>query len=777
MFSKWFHHTIGEDVPWWGHISESVIVNSDRSLLAMIRLRGIPWQTYDSDELARQEERLNLTFCQIAHESITLSVYQHRRAAPADIYPVSTLRSGFAADLSLRYKAHLLDGRLYENSLFLIVQVSPPTLFESKHKAQRIKRGAVENDEARLARLEATVALLMTELAAYHPRRLGTRIDNKLLFSEIAEAVHMLLTGVWMPKGITTGRLCDDLFDSHVHFGWDVIQFLMPGDERFAMMFGIQRPPASTHPLILSRLLSCSYEHTTRHTFRFLPTTKTLSGIWWKQFFQGKVGDPGGDQSGSLADLKRELADGRLVMGSYSGGVLVFAPTARSLRDISSITWNDLAVSGAKITREALALKPAFLSMIPGNTYLSPRPFNITSYNLTSLAPMHGFLTGPERSHWGGPIALFRTPAGTPAFFHWQVGNSGIGNTLITGDSGSGKTTTVAFLLTLTSGRAKIIALDHKRGWDFLIRALRGRYTVLGSGLPSFAPLKALEPTERNLAFLFELLRGCIGGQMAADEEARLSLALSIVMAHPPEDRSLDEIRQFLGVDREGAGARLEKWCRGRELGWVLDAERDAISLEEPLCGLDTTALLENDRAKGPALSYLFYRINLELDGRPTLIAIDEGWKALSDPTFGTMIGAQIRTIRSKNGVFAFITQGAEDITKSGLSSVLVQQCPTQIHLPSPRATEKDYIDGLKRTPGEFAALKELHEGSGMFLLCQGKESSVVQLSLQGMDDIIAILSARESAITAFDQEFARTGDATAALAAIQHTRALESVL
>ena len=70
------------------------------------------------------------------------------------------------------------------------------------------------------------------------------------------------------------------------------------------------------------------------------------------------------------------------------------------------------------------------------------------------------------------------------------------------------------------------------------------------------------------------------------------------------------------------------------------------------------------------------------------------------------MIDKRLRTIRSFNGAFIFITQGPRDILDSGIAATLVEQCPTQIHMPNPRATKDDYVDGLKRTEAEFEALR-----------------------------------------------------------------------
>jgi type IV secretion system protein VirB4 len=675
----------------------------------------------------------------------------------------------------------LLDQSLYDNRTFLGVQIRPSAYRIAQNELLRFGRPLAEVDEDQLRQLDDMLRLLVNELRAYQPRRLGVRLQNRMTFSEIAETVVWITTGVWRPIGITTGRLGEAMFSEHIEVGWDSLKFIAPGNVHFAAMFAMQLYPAETHPFMLTQLLASSYQCTIQHSFRFVPTTAALEIIQRKNFFMTKANDPAKSQVASLQFLADEISSGRVVMGDHSCSVLVFADTEQALERTAAVAWTDLAESSAKIVRETLALKPAFLAAIPGNEHLRPRGGYVTSRNQVSFAPMFAYPPGPERGHWGPPVAVFRSPAGTPVWFHWQQDD--VGNTLVTGETGSGKTTLVALLIVMTSGRAKVIALDHKRGWNLLFHAMGGRYTVLGSGLPNFAPLKSLSDTPEDLAFLVDLIRGCIvsdrGPELTPDQDRRLALGIRMVMSLPPEDRSLWEVRCFLGIDPNGAGARLEKWCHGKELGWVIDAPEDAISFTGRLCALDTTSLLNNARAREPALLYLFYRINRELDGTPTLIAVDEGWRVPFNDTFSLLVESQIRTIRSKNGVFAFITQGAKEILDAGrLARVLVEQCPTQIHLPNPRATEADYLDGLKRTRGEFETLRQLQVKSGFFLLCQGESSMVAQLPLHGMDEFIAVLSAPETALRLFDRALAETGgDVEQALPVFHALRQAETTL
>ena len=468
-----------------------------------------------------------------------------------------------------------------------------------------------------------------------------------------------------------------------------------------------------------------------------------------KQNYMVGANDKAYEQREDLAVAANDLISNKFVLGHHSLTLIAYAAGMASLGNVANQAWRDLADGGVTVAREGAAIEAAWASLIPGNERLQPRPGYISSRTLASMAPLHGVSLGPARGHWGPPICLFRSAAGTPFRFHWHVGD--VGNTLVSGATGSGKTLLTAMLIAHTAGRARIVALDFKRGWEMLFRALGGDYAVLGDGQPHLAPLKALDASPKNLTFLNDLIRGCIGRALTAEEDRRLSLAVETVMSLPAEDRSMGEIAAFLGSAAESASALLQKWCLGNDLGWVVDAPSNTVDVSGELQALDLTAILENPRARAPALLTIFHYIEQQLDGRPLLIPNDEGWRALLDPTFRPMIEKRLRTIRSFGGAFVFLTQGPDEIKQSEIGAVLVAQCPTQIRLPSPRASKQDHIEVLKSTEGEWEAFRQLRAGSGLFLLVQGDASEVLQLPLANMDDDIAVLSAPEKTVRILD--------------------------
>ena len=87
-------------------------------------------------------------------------------------------------------------------------------------------------------------------------------------------------------------------------------------------------------------------------------------------------------------------------------------------------------------------------------------------------------------------------------------------------------------------------------------------------------------------------------------------------------------------------------------------------------------------------LTYLFHRIEGRLDGRPTLLIIDEGWLVLDDPAFAQQLREWLKTLRKKNASVVFATQSLSDIDASAIAPAIVESCPTRIFLPNERAIE-----------------------------------------------------------------------------------------
>ena len=759
-------------VPYVGHATPNVLLLDDGSLLGMVRLGGIAWETTDPAEINARHAQRNILLRNVASERLVLATHVVRTMADGSEYPVTSCRSDFARELDAAYRSRLMNNRLYRNELFLSVLLRPAQqagkrisgMLNRRRRGDTL-RAAPGND---LDRLETVLGTILADLHVYEPRRLGLRETSGIMFSECAEALHLILTGEHMPVPLVNGHLGGAIYTDRVIVGREAIEIRGPGGSHFAAGFGLREYPASTWPGMFDTILTAPYCGCLTQTFGCMGKQDAQDKMTRKQNQMGVAGDKAASQTDALSQAADLLQSNAFVMGDHHLTLVTFADSLASLKEVASRARRDLAESGAVIVREDLALEAVYWAQLPGNMQYRTRPGAISSRNFAAMASLHNYPLGKERGHWGEPLTVFRTTGGTPYKFHLHASTgmvTDLGNIFLAGPSGSGKTTLLLFLLALAEKQdAQIVFFDKDKGGEILARALGGTYLVLPSGTPSgLAPLKALDASPENLKFLKQLIAGLItapGQILSNDVERRLDQGLAAIMQLAPEHRSMGELRAFLGQsDGEGPGARLDKWCAGRSLGWVLDNEADEIELNSPFLGFDMTAVLDDDVTRGPIMSYLYHRIEGLVDGRRLIVAIDEFWKALADPEFRELVNDKLKTIRKLNGAVVLATQSPRDALSSPISHSIIEQCPTQIIMPNDKADRVDYVDGLKLTEPEFLAVSEdLTAGGRRFLLKQGNVSVACELDLSGMDDLVAVLSGREKTVRLMKRLIAELG-------------------
>ena len=118
----------------------------------------------------------------------------------------------------------------------------------------------------------------------------------------------------------------------------------------------------------------------------------------------------------------------------------------------------------------------------------------------------------------------------------------------------------------------------------------------------------------------------------------------------------------------------------------MLDAEAERLG-EAEVQAFETEGLIGTSAAPA-VLAYLFHRIEGRLDGRPTLLIVDEGWLALDDEGFAGQLREWLKTLRKKNASVIFATQSLSDIDGSAIAPAIIESCPTRLFLPNERAIE-----------------------------------------------------------------------------------------
>ena len=767
MFKR--ERRLAKSVPWCAPIKDGITLLGDSSVVAVYKVEGTAWETAEPDDIEYLHARLNMTWRSVARDDLILTILQCRGEANPDDDLSGEFRTPFAARLDHRYREGLYDHMLYANSTLLCIQVRPARPAGDWVGDRMDKRRTAKQADApadRVRRLEVAMALIASNLARYNPTLLNVVQRGRALYSEAAEAIVFAATGMWRPVPVTTGFMGAAMFNERIIFGKETIEIRGPGTTQFAAMLGMGNYPSNFWPGMFGHLHATEYRHTVMHSFRCMSSTEGHEVLTRKQNKLLHAGDKAASQATELHQAADDLASAKFVMGDHCFAMCVFADSVRLLNEVVTTAWRDLADAGVLVSREGVGNQASYLSLIPGNHALRLRPGAISSRAFAAFSPLHGYPTGERKGYWGDPIALFRTMGGTPYRFHLHVGE--LANVFVTGRAGSGKTTWLGFIMA-QSGRAnaQVIVWDKDRGLEIAVRALHGNYLPLKNGVPTVAPLKALEGDNPNdITFLRQLLRGCIRGdsnyEITEEEDRRLALGLRAVMALPPEDRWLEDVRAFLPHSiLNGAGARLEAWCWGREKGWIIDGPLHQVSLSAPVIGFDQTDILDNAEARGPIMATLYHLCESLIDGRNLVFIIDEFWKSLLDPAFRDLVHDKLKTLRKRNAAMILATQSPRDALNSVIAHTIREQCPTGVHFANPNATLADYGNqgGIGLSPVEVEAVRTLEQGAGTFLLRQGQRSLVGQLPLHSMAAEVAVLSGRETTVRLLDQVRADVGD------------------
>ena len=160
--------------------------------------------------------------------------------------------------------------------------------------------------------------------------------------------------------------------------------------------------------------------------------------------------------------------------------------------------------------------------------------------------------------------------------------------------------------------------------------------------------------------------------------------ALTSLASAPPAERTLTGLSVLL--QSQTLKRALQPYCLSGPYGRLLDAEAERLG-EADVQAFETEGLIGTSAAPA-VLAYLFHRIEGRLDGRPTLLIVDEGWLALDDEGFAGQLREWLKTLRKKNASVIFATQSLSDIDGSAIAPAIIESCPTRLFLPNERAIE-----------------------------------------------------------------------------------------
>ncbi|MBD3818141.1 conjugal transfer protein TrbE [Brevundimonas diminuta] len=697
---------LADYLPWAALIAEGVVLNKDGSFQRTARFRGPDLDSSTASELVSVTHRLNGALRRLGSG---WAVFVEAQRVPVDAYPVSRFPDPVSAMVDEERRAQFVEaGAHFESAYFLTLLWMPPA--EDAARAEgwlyegRSRKGV--EPWAQLRSFMDRAGQLLALMDGFVPE--ARWLDDGETLTYLHSTVSTKRQRVRVPE--RPMYLDALLADEPLTGGLE--PRLGAHHLRVLTVVGF---PTATHPGILDELnrLAFPYRWSTRAIMLDkTDATKLLSRIRRQWFAKRKsvaailkevMTNEASVLTDTDADNKAADADAALqALGADDVGEAYVTATVTVWDEDPGVAAEKLRLvekllQGRDFTAmaEGMNATEAWLGSLPGHVYANVRQPPISTLNLAHMIPLSAVWAGPaEDEHFKAPpLLLARTDGSTPFRFCLHVGD--VGHTLVVGPTGAGKSVLLA-MMALQFRRyegAQIFAFDFGGSLRAAVLGCGGAWQDLGGGLSDdgedavrLQPLARIDDLAER-AWAAEWLAEVLAAEaVTVDPDAKdhLWTALGSLASAPVEERTLTGLAVL--IQSQALKQALKPYCVGGPWGRLLDAESERLGVAD-FQVFETEGLMESGAA-APVLAYLFHRITGRLDGRPTLIVIDEGWLALNTPAFAKQVGEWLVTLRKKNASVIFATQSLSQIEGSAVAPAIIESCHIRILLPNDRAME-----------------------------------------------------------------------------------------
>lgn len=756
------------------HYDGDTLIDKNDRLIKIIKLEGLNYFTKDEQSLDIYKNRRN-SLLKSFSSSFALYFWDVKKKVVE--FPQGEFTDGYAKNLNERYRNKIEQSEMFHREHYLaIITKQPEGFFNKPFNFLSKLRFAIDKAEkqrylaSRHKELNDVTRKVLSALSDYKCELLSAYGHRDVQFSLALEFLSRLLNGDDHTVTLEVKDAARLLSRKRLFFNnksGTVEIRSADGSKKFAAVLAIKGYAPFTYQGIFNEFDSLKLEYVITQSFRPYDSQSAKNRLRDQQKDMMQSRDESITQAEQIDDAFDDTASGEVAYGQHHFTMLCYANSQDELNQHVGMIVSKFSDLDIVCVREDIGCECSYWAQLPANFNYVLRPAVISTKNMAAFASMHNIPRGRIKgNHWGDAVTIFETLSGNPYYFNFHYRD--VGNFQIFGAMGSGKTALTSFLIaqSMKFGGKRII-FDKDRGMEIAVRSMGGVYETIKPGTHTgFNPCQ-LEDTAENRKFLFELFKKLltINGEAinAQDSEVIQSAIEGLYRMEKPK-RQLRHLANYFGVKKAGnLRSRFDQWHSDGAHAWLFDHAVDSLNLDSDVMGFDLGNILAEKECKTPALMYLIHRVGQALEGNRGLLFCDEGWLMLADEYFKTLIEDWSRTTRKKNIIFGLATQVANDTANSAVSRALNESVFCKIFFPNPAADRTVYVELLGLSEREYQIVKEMPDDLHCFLLVYGrgvnKESVVLIPRLGGLEDDLAILSAREETLTLLDRVRAEVGD------------------
>ena len=649
---------LADFLPWAALIAPGVVLNKDGSFQRTARFRGPDLDSATPSELVGTTARLNGALRRLGSG---WAIFVEAQRNPATEYPESLFADSASALLDIERREQFEEsGLLYESSYYLTFVWLPPAeeasrmegwLYEGRERSGvdpwELLKGFTDRTDRVLHLVEGFVPeadwLDDADTLTYLHSTISTK-RHKVRVPETPMQLDALLIDQPLAGGLEP-RLGDFHLRTLTVIGFPTVTF--PGilDDLNRIAFPYRW---STRAIMLDKLEATRL--VTKIRRQWFAKRKSVAVILKEVLANEQSILLDSDAANKALDADAALQD----LGSDQVGEAYVTATVTVWDADPRIADEKLRLAEKVIQShdftaivETVNAIEAWMGGIPGHVYANVRQPPISTLNLAHMMPLSAVWAGPEKDeHLDAPPLFYaKTEGATPFRFSLHVGD--VGHTMVVGPTGAGKSVLLALMALQFRRyeRSQVFAFDFGGSIRAATLAMHGDWQDLGGSLSddtslmntvSLQPLAGIHDTPER-AWAADLLVDILireGVEITPDVKEHLWTALTSLASAPVVERTITGLTILL--QSSALKQALRPYCIGGPYGRLLDAEMEWLG-EASVQAFETEGLIGTGAAPA-VLSYLFHRIESRFDGRPSLLIIDEGWRALDDGGFALKI-------------------------------------------------------------------------------------------------------------------------------------------
>jgi type IV secretion system protein VirB4 len=754
-------------IPYVCHYDPDTILTKNGELLQIIRITGFSNATVISELVSLREAVRDSLLENIKESNFAFWFNTIRRKK--NIAPKGEFTDFFASEVNevWTHENNLDDQYVNELYITVIIEGIDTSIINFKSFWRSFSYSSIRSlhneflQEAH-KKLSVITKKILDDVQDYGGKLIGIKEWDGVLYSEPMRFFGKIVNLYENRYPLACNDISNEMSSHKVAFGDRELQVVGNHNKNFAAIFSLKEY-FEVSTAALDKILQLPFEFIITQSFDFSFTKKDLEPYEYQNYILQVSNDEEFRQTSGIANFVESKNGLPTDYGKEQITIMLISKTHDELEKDIKMAFEQFNALGFAVVREDIFLEHCFWAQLPANFRFLTRQKIINTNRVAGFAALHNFPSGSILgNYWGPAVCVLKTVLDTPYFFNFHDGN--LGHTTIVGGVNSRHAGLINFLLLQARKfKNKIFYFDLNNSGESLIKSIKGSYYDTANHDENHAEYLHLNPlslpnNKDETDFLVNFFTSLVIFSKEQIPQSELDFIPQIVdhitTANITDFAAACEV--FNNIETRKIYEKLKVW-NGESLRHIFGSKNEINWLDQVI-GFDLSEVFVQKPILIPVVTYLLHRIEMNLDGKPAIIVLNEAWDLLDNVILGPRFLEFLDRAKQKNCVVILSSRNSQQIAESQFSSQIREKVATEIFMPDDNPGEcYSKIFGLNDDEIEIVRMMENSEGH--FLLKHAGDSLIIALALSKLGQMEKLLTGDEIALTAMREVIAANLD------------------